>query len=80
MLQASIFYRILCISSHVDLVVRDKIVLFRITRLAYNTTRTYDSTDCVITNNYCSCGSALYGIQQAALFQGELLNSPYRHI
>ena len=48
MLQASIvsnvsylYYRIPCISSHIDLVVLDKIGLFRITRSAYNMIRTY---------------------------------------
>ena len=48
MLQASIvyrvsylYYRIRCISSHIYLVVLDKIGPFRITRSAYNTIRTY---------------------------------------
>ena len=48
MLQASIvfrvsylYYRIPCISSHIDLVVLDKIGPFRITRSAYNTIHTY---------------------------------------
>ena len=50
MLQASIvsgvsylYYCILCISNHIDLVVLDKIGPFRITRSAYNTIRTYGS-------------------------------------
>ena len=50
MLQVSIvsrvsylYYRIPCISSHIDLVVLDKIEPFRITRSAYNTIRTYGS-------------------------------------
>ena len=49
MLQASIvsrvsylYYRIPCISRHIDLVILDKIGLFRITRSAYNTIRTYE--------------------------------------
>ena len=48
MLQAGIvsrvsylYYRIPCISSHIDLVVLDKIGPFRITRSAYNTIRAY---------------------------------------
>ena len=48
MLQVSIvfrasylYYRIPCISSHIDLVVQDKIGPFRITRSAYNTIRNY---------------------------------------
>ena len=48
MLQASIvshvsylFYRIPCISSHIDLLILDKIGPFRITPSAYNTIRTY---------------------------------------
>ena len=34
-----LYYRIPCISSHIDLVVLDKIGPFRITRSAYNTIR-----------------------------------------
>ena len=48
MLQAGIvsrvsylYYRIPCISSHIGLVVLDKIRPFRITRSAYNTIPTY---------------------------------------
>ena len=48
MLQAGIvsrvsylYYRISCISSHIDLVVLDKIRSFRKTRSAYNTIRTH---------------------------------------
>ena len=36
-----LYYRIRCISSHIDQVVLDKIRPFRITQSAYNTSHTY---------------------------------------